>query len=148
MGGKKATSQRIGQFRSDAGLLSKTVQLNEMAKRMGLKDATYLGRCISGDKDPGSKFLDKFYTALGPDLAAIMANKPSIDPMPEQESLKTEEPPQTYGKIDYQHYIQTLENNNLDLRTNLGIVIKNNEVLVLNNQELVSLITRRDQPNK
>jgi hypothetical protein len=27
-------------------------------------------------------------------------------------------------------------------------VIKNNEVLVLNNQELVSLITRRDQPNK
>lgn len=67
MGGKRATTQQIDNFRVDAKLLRQKYLNIEMAEKMN-EDPSWLSGCIKGSKTPGKGLIDTFYKVFSQDL--------------------------------------------------------------------------------
>jgi hypothetical protein len=147
--GKKSDKQRILQFRRDITILRERYTQHVVAEKMDT-DSGNLSNYIRGHKNPGEDFLDKFYSIFAAEIKELAGNFNLIyqDPL-----SVVEEPPQAYSRPDDRDdHIKTLKQNNEDLRSHLGTVIKSNEILALSNQKLVeaqlSLIARLDRSNR
>jgi transcriptional regulator with XRE-family HTH domain len=142
---KKSNKQRIQQFQRDFVLLRKKYALNVMAERMGT-DPGNLSNYSRGAKNPGEDFLDKFYSIFATEIQGLADTYDTSD----QGQHVAGDPPQEYIRPDDRDdHIRTLKLNNEDLRSYLGLVVKNNELLVLSNQKLaeaqLSLIARLER---
>lgn len=159
--GKRARPELIEKFRKDIILLKENgIALKDIAEEMKVDEGN-LSSYSNGPKKPGEDFLVRFYSIFQARIYNLGgdSSNPGGPPGGAVPNSSSDQPPnaddsaQAFNRPDDRDdHIQTLKLNNGDLRTYLGTVIKNNEILTLNNQKLVdaqlSLIARLDQPNK
>jgi hypothetical protein len=144
--GRKSNIQRIQQFRRDIMLLRNKYAQYVIAERMGT-DSGNLSSYSRGLKNPGEDFLDKFYSTFASEIQILTEAYPTFE---QDLHFRPEESSQEYIRPDDRDdHIRTLKQNNEDLRNYLGLVVKNNELLVLSNQKLaetqLSLIAHLDR---
>jgi transcriptional regulator with XRE-family HTH domain len=122
---RTVSSPEIERFRRDYGSLREKYAHKEVAERAQISPAN-LSSYVSGRKNPGKDFLTKFYSAFEQELSEL--------------TNKVTEPPVVFNRADDRDdHIQTLKENNKDLRTYLDAMMANNSMLTQNNNELVKI---------
>ena len=109
--GKRATPEKVENFRRDYQLLRTLFEQKEIAARMGVSSANLSS--YQKRRNPGKDFLRKFYSIFEQELTEL-ANK-------------LEEPPQEFKRPDDRDdHIHTLKLNNETLRNGFEGMLENN----------------------
>jgi len=103
---KRASEQRILQFRKDIRNLRRKYSNLELAQRLDMNDANLSSYYTGRSKNPGADFLDKFYKTFNKDMEEINneENKPKgeeyLTESAETNTSKTEEAAVVYAKFN------------------------------------------------
>ena len=148
---KRASEQRILQFREDIRNLRKRYSNGELAQRLNMDPANLSSYYSGRSKNPGADFLEKFYKTLKNEMEEIKNEQnsprenPPYDPKP-LPSWKTEDPATIYQLYhDREDHMSTLkmqtshlQKSNDRLEEDLRIALENDNLHAKNYEKLIS----------